>query len=120
MKVLLSIKPEFVEKIIKGEKKFEYRRRIFKREVECIVIYASSPRKAIVGEFLIEEIIEKEIKLLWQETHKYSGIDKDIFWKYFDGVKLGYAIKIGKLKVYKNPIKIEKFGKKPPQSFLYL
>lgn len=31
MKVLLSIKPEFVEKIFAGEKKFEYRRTIFKK-----------------------------------------------------------------------------------------
>ena len=30
MKVLLSIKPEFVEKIFSGEKRFEYRKNIFK------------------------------------------------------------------------------------------
>lgn len=32
MKVLLSIKPEFVEEIILGNKKFEYRKSIFKRK----------------------------------------------------------------------------------------
>jgi len=120
MKVLLSIKPEFIQKIITGEKKFEYRRRIFKKDVESVIIYASSPWKVVIGEFLIDEIIEKELNILWQETHKYSGIDKDFFCRYFDGVKIGYAIKIGKLCLYEKPIRIEKLGKKPPQSFLYI
>ena len=31
MKVLLSIKPEFVEKIFSGEKRFEYRKFAFKK-----------------------------------------------------------------------------------------
>ena len=30
MKILLSIKPEFAEKIFSGSKKYEFRRRIFK------------------------------------------------------------------------------------------
>ena len=54
MKVILSIKPEFVEKIINGEKKFEYRRKIFKKDVEKVLIYASSPIKLVVGELHVE------------------------------------------------------------------
>ena len=39
MKVLLSIKPEFVEKIISGEKKFEFRKSLPKREgITTIVV----------------------------------------------------------------------------------
>ena len=51
MRVLLSIKPEFVSSIFKGEKRFEYRRTIFKSPVERVVIYETSPTKKIVGEF---------------------------------------------------------------------
>lgn len=43
MRVLLSIKPEFVKKIISGEKKYEFRRKIFKRDVKIVIIYASYP-----------------------------------------------------------------------------
>ena len=40
MKALLSIKSEFVKRILSGEKKYEYRRRVFARDdVEAIVIY---------------------------------------------------------------------------------
>lgn len=120
MKALLSIKPEFVEKIIKGEKKFEYRRKIFKREVESVIIYASSPTKVVIGEFLIEDIIEKDLNLLWSITCKYSGIEEEFFWFYFKGVEKGYALKIGELKLYDEPFNIEKFGVKPPQSFVYI
>lgn len=62
MKVILSIKPEFVEKIINGEKKFEYRRKIFKKDVEKVLIYASSPIKSVVGEFIVEDTFNRTIR----------------------------------------------------------
>lgn len=120
MKVLLSIKPEFVEKIIAGDKRFEFRRRIFKKEVVSVIIYASSPRQEVIGEFTIDDIIESELSLLWKKTHKYSGIEKDFFWQYFKGSKIGYALKIGKLQLYDSPIMIDVFGVKPPQSYVYI
>ena len=33
MKILLSIKPEYAHKIFSGEKKFEYRKIIFKKNI---------------------------------------------------------------------------------------
>lgn len=44
-KILLSIKPEYVEKIIKGEKLFEFRRTVPKRKVDVVVIYSTFPEK---------------------------------------------------------------------------
>ncbi len=43
MKVLLSIKPDFVQEMARGRKRFEYRRRIFKQDVDSVVIYACRP-----------------------------------------------------------------------------
>ena len=58
MKVLLSIKPEFVEEIIEGRKKFEYRKSIFTRtDVSSVVVYATKPFGKVVGEFEIGSII---------------------------------------------------------------
>ena len=34
MNLIISIKPQFVEKILSGEKKYEFRRRIYRKEVE--------------------------------------------------------------------------------------
>ena len=52
MRVLLSIKPEFVEKIFSGEKLYEYRKAMFKNvNVSSVVIYSTMPVGKIVGEF---------------------------------------------------------------------
>jgi len=122
MKVILSIKPQFVEKIFEGTKKFEFRRALFKnKEVKTILIYASAPISKVVGEFEIEEVIHQELNTLWNNTSKYSGISKEYFFDYFSGKENGYAIKVKKVKRYKEKLAIEEtFGVKPPQSFAYV
>lgn len=47
-KILLSFQPYWVEKIMKGEKIFEYRRRFANEPVEAYM-YVSSPVKAVSG-----------------------------------------------------------------------
>ena len=54
MKVLLSIKPEFVQEIFTGKKKYEYRKAIFTRSVDKVVVYSTKPVGMIVGEFTVE------------------------------------------------------------------
>jgi len=88
MKALLSIKPVFVEEIMAGNKRFEYRKRIFKQDVDSVVIYASMPVGKIVGEFKIGEIINKSPKDVWQETKDYSGISYSFFQSYFKYMKM--------------------------------
>ena len=57
MTVLLSIKPEFAEKIFDGTKKFEFRKSIFKNtDVQTVIVYASSPVQQVIGEFTIDSI----------------------------------------------------------------
>jgi predicted transcriptional regulator len=58
MNVLMSIKPSYVEKIVSGEKIYELRRSIFKREVENVIIYANAPSKEIMGRFESNKIIK--------------------------------------------------------------
>ena len=66
MKVLLSIKPEFVSKIFDGSKKYEYRKVLFKRkDITTVVIYASNPVKQVVGEFEIKAILSDDVDALW-------------------------------------------------------
>lgn len=77
MKVLLSIKPEFVEEIVLGKKKFEYRKSIFKREgISSIVVYATKPYGKVVGEFEIEDILYDKPENIWNKTKDFSGVTK--------------------------------------------
>lgn len=122
MSVLLSIKPEYVKLIIEGRKKYEFRKAIFKRkDIDKIYIYSSSPVKKIVGLFIISKIIKNRPEKLWNAFEDFAGISERDFFHYFAGKDEGFAIQIGKLQMFDDPIdpreNIENFV--PPQSFYY-
>lgn len=118
---MLSIKPEFVRRIFEHKKRFEFRRSIFRRHVDVVVIYATSPIRRVVGEFDVEGIIRDSIESLWERTSLYAGIEHERFIAYYNGLKTGYAIEIGEVRLYEQPLELEThFGITPPQSFAYL
>ncbi|MCB0381174.1 MAG: hypothetical protein KDD24_07950 [Flavobacteriales bacterium] len=121
MKVVLSIKPEFADKIFNGTKKFEFRKAIFKNEnIKTVVVYSSSPVQKVIGEFQIGEIFNYDLKTLWDKTKEFSGITEDYFYKYFENRDDGFAIQIKKMTKFKQPRCLkEDYNLTPPQSFAY-
>lgn len=75
-KILLSINPRYVEKILSGEKKYEFRTRIAKRKVDSILIYSTAPVKRVLAEVTVKKVLKGSPDELWDITEKYSGIDK--------------------------------------------
>lgn len=122
MRVLLSIKPEFVERIFEGTKKYEFRKSLFKRDdVTIVVIYASSPIKRVVGEFEISEILSEDVDALWKRTKDYSGVTEDYYNTYFFMRKIANAIRIGNVVRYDQPKSLSDYNLvRAPQSFCYL
>ena len=122
MKVLLSIKPEFAEKIFDGTKKYEFRRSVFKNpDVKTIVVYASSPVQRVIGEFEVELILNHDLKTLWELTKESAGITKQFFFDYFNNKNNGFAIKIKNTIKYKESLCLKSnFNATPPQSFMYI
>ena len=122
MKVLLSIKPEYAEKILSGEKKYEFRRAVFKNtSIKKVVIYASSPVQKVIGEFDIDHILSLELEELWEKTSNHSGIEKSFYDQYFLGKDIGHAIKVKKVRRYRKSFGLENFNiTHPPQSYRYL
>lgn len=122
MKVLLSIKPEFVEKIFDGSKKYEFRKILFKNpEIKTVVIYASAPKKKIVGEFVIDQILSDKTEHLWEQTKDYSGITKEFYFSYFKHKKVANAIRIGNIIRYCHERSLSDFQiNQAPQSFCYI
>lgn len=121
MKVLLSIKPEFVRAIFDGTKKFEYRKAIFAKPVTTVVVYSTKPVGMIVGEFTIKTILCGTPQQLWEKTFHNSGVTKEFLVRYFAGCKKGYAIQIENPILYNKPINpFTAFSSfVAPQSFQY-
>ena len=123
MDLLLSIKPEYVEKIITGEKRIEYRRRIFKNlAIERIYIYATNPEKTIIGYFLFDKVITDTPAELWEHTNSYGGIKKTNYFNYFNGRETAYGIEINTFIKFEKPFDPYLMDAKfyPPQSYKYL
>ena len=121
MTVLLSIKPEFAEKIFSGSKLYEFRRSIFKQKVSKVVVYVTAPIGMVWGEFTIDEVLHENVERLWDQTALHAGVERDFFLAYFAEKEMGYAIKIGQVTRYETPRSLrEVYGVSAPQSFLYL
>jgi predicted transcriptional regulator len=123
MRVLLSIKPKYADKILLGSKKYEFRRVIFKDPaIREIVIYSSSPVKKIVGTCTIRSVIEHHPLTLWEHCKEAAGIGEEDFFTYFEGKKRGYAIEIEEVNHFERPVdpKVCDPEFSPPQSFQYV
>jgi|SRR5690554_1623492 len=123
MKVLLSIKPEYAEKILSGDKKYEFRKTLFKNPlVKTVVIYATMPVGEVVGEFDFEEVLSGSPTTIWSKTRTHSGITRGFFNSYFEGKSKAHAIKVKSVRRYKTPKKLKDIlpSGAAPQSFCYL
>ncbi|WP_303638906.1 ASCH domain-containing protein [Stenotrophomonas tuberculopleuritidis] len=123
MKVLLSIKPEYAEKILDGRKRFEFRKAMPRIQgVKTVVIYATMPVGKVVGEFEIDECISCRPRELWAIASEFSGISRAFFNSYFKGRATAHAFKVASAKRYEFPLDlIDLIGTTAaPQSFRYL
>jgi predicted transcriptional regulator len=117
----LSIRPPYAEAIFRGEKRFEFRRAIFRKAVDVVVVYITSPTCLVVGEFDVTAVISDAVEDLWNRTSPHAGIDRELFFSYFRGRDVGHAIAIGGVRKYATPLELAgTFGIRAPQSFVYI
>lgn len=120
--VLLSIKPRYVNAMIRGEKKFEFRKSIFRSsDVTKVYIYASTPVKKIVGYFNLGDIIQGNPHEIWEKCSNFGGISEEEFFKYYEGKEKAFSLCIDRLNIFDSAVcpytTFENFT--PPQSFMY-
>lgn len=123
MKILLSIKPQYVDKIVSGEKKYEFRKTIFKRkQVDTIVVYSSGKVGKLIGEIKFTTILSDTPLNIWNITKEKAGLSKGDFFDYFRNKEIAHAIKIESFEPYSHAISIQEKcpGINPPQSFVYV
>lgn len=121
MKILLSVKPEYVYRILDKSKRFEFRHKLAVREIDCIVLYATYPIMKVVGEVKVVGTITTSPTAMWEKTKSFAGISREKYRKYFKGRKTASAYVLGDITEYEKPLSLETLGiKKAPQSFIYL
>lgn len=120
-KILISIKPEYVEKIFNGTKKYEYRTKLAKRDVDKLVVYCTAPVKKVIGEVDVIEMLTEKPDILWKKTKTFSGISKERYEKYFKKHKEANAYALSNPKPFKKPKSLTEYGiESAPQSFYYI
>ena len=120
-KVLISIKPEYADRILNGTKKYEYRRMLAQKEVSSLIIYSTWPVMEIVGEVEVIETIEMAPSSLWEKTKKAAGISRSKYREYFKDREKAYAYVLGIVTKYETKKRLSDIGiQHAPQSFIYL
>ena len=124
--LFLSLKPEFAEMIISGDKTVELRR-IRPRALPgtLVLVYASSPVMKLIGTCIVQEISVGTPREIWRIHGASTGVNRSGLVKYFHDTERGVAISVGTPKRFGHPIPLtrvrEHLGDSlPPQSFRYI
>lgn len=124
--LLISVKPEFAEKIIRGTKTVELRKCSPNANVgDLVIIYSTLPEKAIVGTCVIKEIIKRSPTQLWRDYSNQMGIDKKRYFEYFKGCTYAIGIVLASIDRLDKKVSLDSIKKSipnfsPPQTFKYL
>lgn len=118
----MSIRPEYAERLLSGSKRVEFRRSGPKAGIGKILVYATQPVGALVGVLEVVRIQRAAPDVLWKTFNGVSGIERDAFFRYFDGVDVGDALVIGRVWRLMTPVGLLAAGLNPraPQSFCYV
>ena len=64
--VLMSIKPSYAEMILNGIKRYEFRKRGFKKQIDKIFIYSTKPVSKIIGYFTFDKVLKGTPSEIWE------------------------------------------------------
>lgn len=114
--VILSIKPKFIELILSGEKEYEYRKVIPKKNPEYFLIHVSKPVSTI------KYIFKMNSPFIYPQTIQENSYGVESFNKGESNYK--YAYKITSIYEILNPINLKtlkaEYGYTAPQNFIYI
>jgi predicted transcriptional regulator/DNA-binding XRE family transcriptional regulator len=124
--IVLSIRPQYANRIMAGEKTVELRRRFPASAPKGTIayIYSTSPERAMVGLAEIAGVRKLAVEDIWRQYADVAYIERADFDSYFKGVDQGFALEFENVHPFEMPLSLadlrERFGFEPPQSFLYV
>jgi predicted transcriptional regulator len=121
-KILMPINPKYVNLILSGAKRVEYRKIKPKRNnIDKMIIYSTSPVSKVVGEVEVLNILVDKPDEIWKLTQNYSGVSKTFYDDYYKNKEFAVAFMLGNVTIYDKAKNLKDIGiNYIPQSFIYL
>jgi predicted transcriptional regulator len=123
-KILVSIKPKYAAEILSGSKSVEIRRKFSRRWVGSrVVLYASRPLGALVGEATIDSVTSGGPEEIWSRFGSRIGCSSEEYEAYVRSAPDVYAIELCDVFPYIYPVSLAQISHlvqkdlRPPQSF---
>ena len=123
--LLVSIKPEFAEKIFNGTKSIELRKSTPNvLPGDAVVIYCTDPVKAVLGICIVKEILRLKPSVMWKVHNCVLGIDQKRFKEYYENSNFAIGIVLTSIcrldrNISLTTIKAMFPTFQPPQTFRY-
>ena len=122
--LLMSIRPQFANKIFQGEKVVEVRKKFnHKWSKRRVTLYSSHPTKAVVGYAMINSVVSDSPDKIWETFGFQLGCTKFEFDNYTSGLNKIFAIQLTDVTPYISPMSLTQLSwflnedLVPPQSY---
>lgn len=122
--LLMSIKPRYAEQILSGKKRVELRRMFSPRWAgHRVVLYASNPVGALVGEAKIAHVVAAPPKDIWPAFGSQLGCTRREFDEYVGESAEVFAISLDNVRPYSHRVSRKDMSRvigvdlRPPQSY---
>ena len=122
--LFISVKPRFASAILEGRKTVELRRsRPNLPEGSLVILYSSTPTRAVVGWAQLTGVREGTPIEIWDEFGAAAAIEELDYDAYFHGTDQAFALELDHVVAATHPIPlsvIRSIGIQPPQSWRYV
>jgi predicted transcriptional regulator len=126
--LLFSMRPEYAERVFKGEKQVEIRRKFSEKWLGSkVVVYGTQPLAALMGEVTVSGVTSGSPCVIWERFGARAGCSHEEFADYVGNAPQVYAIELGDVTPYLCPLNTHEIARmadvdelRPPQSFLEL
>jgi predicted transcriptional regulator len=122
--ILISLAPRHAKNIFDGVKHIELRRRPMNVEVGTIVwIYVTLPVGVLMGRARISGLYRAPPKSLWHKFGSVSGLGKNEFLSYLNGLETGNVLALEDARTLHTPLSLQELRHiigsfNPPQFFI--
>lgn len=122
--LILSIKPRYLDRILAGDKTVELRKRSARIEPGTrILLYATAPTCAVVGEARVEFRERLPLAELWRRHGQAASVTRIDFDAYYAEADEGVALGLTEVVPYARALSLRSLrqadaGFRPPQSYM--